>query len=425
MPPASTAHLNSARPNREHRRNQGQTHRENTQARPGNEADMIKPNPPLASAVCQDERGGRHCRQQRDDRPHVKIPVFRQPIEHDRQMRIGRRYYKGWLYRGWTSVIIRLCTLAMANIEPASPLSASPAQRPLLGILLRLAAMAVLGVMFSLVKLAGQHGVHVTESLFYRQLAGLPVAIIWLWWTGALASIRTARPMQHAVRMLLGVSAMALNFSAMLLLPMAEATTLGFAAQIFATMLAAFLLREPTGRYRWGAVALGFVGVVIALQPGGQPLPLTGAMVALGGALMTGCVIIQLRRMAQTEPAGAIVFWFSLTSLVPLGVAVAIFGKNHDLTSWSIIAGLSLAGAIAQILLTASLRHASVAAIMTMDYSALLWSAMIGFAVFGDLPGHSVWLGAPLIVGAGLIIAWREQFLARRRAMEAAEYPAG
>lgn len=311
-----------------------------------------------------------------------------------------------------------------ANI-PIGEASGRTTQRPLLGIVLRLAAMAILGVMFALVKLAGEHGVHVTESLFYRQLAGLPVAVAWLWWTGALASIRTTKPMQHGLRMILGVSAMALNFSAMLLLPMAEATTFGFAAQIFATILAALLLREPTGRYRWGAVALGFVGVLIALQPGGGVIPLRGALVALGGALMTACVIIQLRRMAQTEPAGAIVFWFSLTSLLPLGIAVALFGKSHDAETWAILAGLSLSGAVAQILLTASLRHTSVAAIMTMDYSALLWSTLMGFAVFGDIPGHSVWLGAPLIVGAGLIIAWREQYLARRRIMEAAEYPFG
>jgi drug/metabolite transporter (DMT)-like permease len=314
---------------------------------------------------------------------------------------------------------------AMRPDEPKNTTFASSSQHPLLGIALRLAAMAVLGIMFALVKLAGAHGVHVAESLFYRQLAGLPVAVAWLWWTGALASIRTSRPMEHGLRMILGVSAMTLNFSAMLLLPMAEATTFGFAAQIFATILAALLLREPTGRYRWGAVALGFIGVMVALQPSGQTIAFTGALVALGGALMTACVIIQIRRMAQSEPAGAIVFWFSLTSLVPLGAAVLLFGKNHDLASWTIIAGLSLSGAIAQILLTASLRHASVAAIMTMDYSALLWSALMGYAVFGDIPGHSVWLGAPLIIGAGMIIAWREQRLARRRAMIAAEYPVG
>lgn len=309
------------------------------------------------------------------------------------------------------------------SAQPLPFVRSSP--RPLLGILLRLAAMAVLGVMFSLVKLAGEHGIHVTESLFYRQLAGLPVAIAWLWWTGGLASIRTARPMQHGLRMVLGVSAMALNFSAMLLLPMAEATTFGFAAQIFATILAALLLREPTGRYRWGAVILGFAGVMVALQPGGEAIPIQGAIIALGGALMTACVIVQLRRMAQTEPAGTIVFWFSLTSLVPLGVAVMVFGRSHDLTSWVILVGLSLSGAIAQILLTASLRHASVAAIMTMDYSALLWSTLMGYAVFGDVPGQSVLLGAPLIIGAGMIIAWREQHLARRRVIEVAEYPVG
>ena len=107
---------------------------------------------------------------------------------------------------------------AMTAETTITKTSAQTGRRPLLGIMLRLAAMAVLGVMFALVKLAGQHGVHVAESLFYRQLAGLPVAIAWLWWTGALSSIRTARPLQHGLRMILGVSAMTLNFSAMLLL---------------------------------------------------------------------------------------------------------------------------------------------------------------------------------------------------------------
>jgi drug/metabolite transporter (DMT)-like permease len=295
-----------------------------------------------------------------------------------------------------------------------------PVSRPMLGIALRLAAMATIGIMFMLVKLAGNHGVHVGESLFWRQLAGLPVAIAWLWWNNDLASIKTARPGAHALRMVLGIGAMALNFSAMVLLPMADATTFGFATQIFATILAALLLAEPTGRYRWGAVILGFIGILVALRPGQGSVNGTGAMVALAGALLTACVVIQLRRLTRTESPGAIVFWFSLTSIVPLGLAQFFVGRSHDFESWLIIGGLSLAGAIGQILLTASLRYASVATIMTIDYSALLWSALLGFLVFSDMPGSSVLQGAPLIIAAGLIIAWREQYLARQRAISVA-----
>ena len=309
--------------------------------------------------------------------------------------------------------------------HPPLPNTGAPDARPLLGIVLRLATVLVIGTMFLLVKLAANRGVHVGESLFWRQLAGLPVAILWLWWKDDLRSIRTGRPGGHALRMVLGIGAMGLNFTSMVLLPMADATTLGFATQIFATILAALLLAEPTGRYRWGAVALGFAGILIALRPGQDSVSTTGAAVALTGALLTGFTVIQVRRLTRTETPGAIVFWFSLTSIVPLGLTLMLVGKSHDAETWTIIAGLSLAGAIGQILLTASLRYASVATIMTIDYSSLLWTALLGWLVFSDLPSVSVLQGAPLIIGAGLIIAWREHYLARQRAVTVAEYPAG
>lgn len=290
----------------------------------------------------------------------------------------------------------------------------------MLGILLRLGAVLVIGIMFLLVKLAGNHGVHVAESLFWRQLAGLPVAIAWLWFSNDLATIRTKRVGDHALRMLLGIAAMGMNFTSMILLPMADATTFGFATQIFATILAAVFLAEPTGKYRWGAVILGFVGILIALRPGQNLSNQSGVLVALVGALMTSCTVIQLRRLTRTESPGAIVFWFSLTSIVPLGIAQLFLARSHDGETWAIIAGLSLAGAVGQILLTASLRYASVATIMTIDYSSLLWSTLLGYIVFADVPSQSALQGAPLIIGAGLIIAWREQYLARKRVLSGA-----
>ncbi len=301
-------------------------------------------------------------------------------------------------------------------VEQSIPAAAiAPQARPMLGILLRIGAVLVIGVMFLLVKMAGNRGVHVTESLFWRQLAGLPVAVVWLWLSNDLRSIRTSRVGGHALRMVLGIGAMGLNFTSMILLPMADATTFGFATQIFATILAALFLAEPTGKYRWGAVIMGFVGILIALRPGQSEINETGIIVALLGALLTGCTVIQLRRLTRTETPGAIVFWFSLTSILPLGIAQLFMATSHDAETWAIIAGLSFAGAVGQILLTASLRYASVATIMTIDYGSLIWSALLGYAVFSDVPSASVLQGAPLIIIAGLVIAWREQYLARKR----------
>jgi len=284
----------------------------------------------------------------------------------------------------------------------------------LLGLALRLGSMIALAIMFAFVKLAAEQGVHVVESLFWRQLAGLPVVVGWLWWMGKLAELKVQRPGGHALRMVLGIGGMGLNYLAMTMLPMAEASTISFAVPIFATVLAAILLGEPTGKYRWGAIMLGFVGVLLAIQPGIGSINSAGATVAIMGAIMTAGVTIQIRRMALTEPTGAIVFWFSLSSMLPLGIAMLFFAESHGNLAITYIAGLSLAGAIAQILLTSALRHAPVAAALTMDYSALIWSILLGIFIFGDIPGLSVFLGAPIIIAAGLIILWREHYLAQQ-----------
>lgn len=303
--------------------------------------------------------------------------------------------------------------------QSVAPAQQRSAPRPMLGIALRLAAVAALGLMFAMVKLAEQHGVHIIETLFWRQFAGLPAVIIWLWSIGKMHEIRTANPLGHALRGILGLTSMSLNFTAMTLLPMAEATTIGFASPVFATMLAALLLAEPTGRYRWGAIILGFVGVVLAMSPSATATSGLGPWVALAGALMTGCVFIQIRRLSKSETAAAIVFWFSFSTLIPLSVGMFFVAHNHNAIDWTIIGALSISGAVAQLLLTAAMRHASVAAIATMDYTGLIWSVLFGYFIFDAVPGAGTWFGAPVIIIAGLVIVLRERHLARQRALMA------
>ena len=164
-----------------------------------------------------------------------------------------------------------------------------------------------------------------------------------------------------------------------------------------------------------GLLILGFAGILLVVQPGHNGILLIGGTVAIAGAIVTAGVTIQLRRLTRTEPTGAIVFWFSLSSLIPLGIAMLFVGQSHDGVAIAYIAGLSLAGAVAQILLTASLRHAPVAAALTMDYTAILWSTLLGFFIFGDIPGLSVFIGTPIIIVAGIIILWREHYVSRQR----------
>ena len=284
-------------------------------------------------------------------------------------------------------------------------------QHVVFGMGLRLASAVALAAMFAGVKWAGQHGVSVGESLFYRQIGTALCAVGWVAIGPGFASLKTKRVGAHVARMAIGVIAMGLNFLSFILLPLAEATSIGFSVPIFATMLAAVLLGERTGWWRCSAVLAGFVGVLVIVQPGSGHIGTYGGSVAGAAALCTAGATIAIRRLGATEPAAATVFWFGLSSLVPLAIVMLFVAKPHDAQTFVVIAALSLAGGVAQLLLTGSLRLAPVALVMPMDYSSLLWASLLGWLIFGQLPSHWTWLGAPIVIAAGMVILWREQRL--------------
>jgi drug/metabolite transporter (DMT)-like permease len=279
------------------------------------------------------------------------------------------------------------------------------------GMGLRLVSALSLALMFAGVKWAGQRGAGVVETLFYRQIGSVVCAAAFVAIGPGFGSLRTKRFKAHAMRMAIGVVAMLLNFAMVMLLPLAEATSIGFSVPIFATLLAALVLGEPTGKWRWGAVIVGFIGVVVIVQPGSGHISAYGGAVAIGAAVSTACATIAIRHLGATEAVATTVFWFGATSLIPLGLAMPFVAHAHDATTFAAIAGLSLAGGIAQLALTGALRLAPVSLVMPMDYSALLWATILGLVLFNQQPSHWTWLGAPIVIGAGLVILWREHRL--------------
>jgi drug/metabolite transporter (DMT)-like permease len=201
---------------------------------------------------------------------------------------------------------------------------------------------------------------------------------------------------------------MLLNFGAVILLPLAEATTINFTVPIWAV-----LLHEKVGWWRWSAVAIGFVGIVTIAQPGAGHFPLYGALVGLGGAFMIALISIQIADLNKTDKPLTIVFYFALFSTLITAPALPFVISAHDTTGWLLLLGIGLAGALGQLLLTAALRFGTVASVIVMDYSGLFWATLYGFLLFGMLPPTSTWAGAPLIVAAGMVIAWREHRLFR------------
>lgn len=284
-------------------------------------------------------------------------------------------------------------------------------QRPMLALAIRLLAAFLLSVMLMLVKVVGSRGVSLVETMFWRQ--GIPTLLLggWLLARGQSRLFRTARIRSHLVRAIYGTTGMFLTLGVVLLLPLAEATVLGFLSPVFAVILAALLLRENVGRVRWTAVALGFAGVLIIAGPDRAHLPLLGLAIGVGAAFMVALVSIQVRDLGRTEHPLTTVFWFSAFSTVALAIPAWMMGTRHDPVTWALLGGIGLSGLLGQVALTAALRLGSVSSVIVMDYSQFAWATLWGLLVFGQLPPAATWIGGPVIIAAGLVIVWREHRL--------------
>ena len=270
--------------------------------------------------------------------------------------------------------------------------------------------------MFLLVKLAAESGVHVLEIAFWRQaVAPLPL-LAWLWSTGSLGQLRTRRFSRHFARAMIGNSNMIILFFAATLLPLAESITLGFTTPLFAVIIAAMVLGERIGPWRWAAVLAGFAGILVITQPGTEVIHPLGTSLALFAAVLVAMINFQIRDLGRTESSVNIVFYFGLLGTAMTGMAMPFVMTSHSAHEWLLLLTMGAMGTIAQLLMTTSLRMAGVASVIIMDYSSLIWATLLGWLAWNQLPSASTWLGAPLIIGAGLLIAWREHRLSLARA---------
>jgi drug/metabolite transporter (DMT)-like permease len=255
-------------------------------------------------------------------------------------------------------------------------------QRPILALGLRICAAVMFATLLMLVKYAGESGVALPEIMFWRQAVTIPVLLGWLLLTGGLHRLRTQRLGSHARRAGIGMTNMVFNFGATILLPLAEATVLGFTTPLFAVILAALVLREQIGPYRWLAVGLGFAGVLIIAQPGGAPISTLGTTLGLLAAFFIAVINYQIRDLGRTEDPISIAFYFAAFGAPLAALALPFFATPHSGEQWLVLMGIGLTGTLAQVLLAASLRFGAVASVIVMDYTSLIWATLYGWLIW-------------------------------------------
>jgi drug/metabolite transporter (DMT)-like permease len=310
-----------------------------------------------------------------------------------------------------------------AAVTPAAHLSDPAHQHAGLGIAYRVSAMACMAVLAAIVKWTGQHGMPVFEIIFFRNAFAFVPLSLWIWRTTGPSVLKTSRPLGHLVRSGIGLIGMTCGFSAYQHLALTEATALNFAAPLFMTALSALVLREPVGWHRWGAVLVGFLGVLIMVRPGlgvsgpGHFNPL-GVSLALGSALSTAGAMVAVRQIAATEKGPTIVFYFTAAGTL-LGLAGCLV---HWVTPDPLMLGLlilgGLIGGVGQLFLTEAMRVAPIGVVAPFDYTQLVWATGLGFLVWGELPHAATLAGALIVAGSGVYIIHRE--IVRRRTVASA-----
>ncbi len=280
------------------------------------------------------------------------------------------------------------------------------------GIVLMLAGM----LMFSLNDAMGKMLVStysIGQVLLIRSVAALLILAPFLYRQGRAHVMAIQRPWLQLLRVFLSTFEVFCFYFAVSIYPLADVMTFWLACPIYVAALAPFLLKEHVGWRRWTAIIVGFVGVVIALQPAGRDLgPAT--IVSIIGPLAFAAFIVSGRSLRNT-PDTTLVFWQIIAALVA-GLVLSPFDwVTPTFRDTLLLALLGVVAMAAHMLVNRALKLADASTLAPLQYTLLFWAVIFGYIFFNDVPNLAVYIGAALIVAAGIFIVLRERALNRSR----------
>ncbi len=225
------------------------------------------------------------------------------------------------------------------------------------------------------------------------------------------ALIRTRHPFLQLLRGLLLPMMTALNFWALQYLQLAETGSIQFLAPILVALIGHHLLGERLDRGRWLAIIVGFLGVLIILQPGSRGFH-PAMLVSLFQTSLYATFIILTRLLAADDRPEASNFLSALIAVIVLAPFALAEWRAPDTTlQWLVVAVTGLAGGLGHYLLAMAPRYAPASTISPFIYSQILYMVLLGYLVFGDLPRSAVVLGGTVVIGSGLYLVFRERAL--------------
>lgn len=240
-----------------------------------------------------------------------------------------------------------------------------------------------------------------TQILLLRQLGVILILVPVILQSGGDV-LRAQRPGLNLFRGLLSASAMLVGFTAVVHLPLSESTTLNFTKVFFVVLLGGLLLRERVTAARWGAMALGFVGVAVVLAPDARSMVDPMSLLAVLAAFLTAGTMLVVRKLAQVERTSTMMIWQSVIVLAVVAVPGISGWLTPSVEQWALIVALCLLMGASQWTMILAHRTAEASALSPLEYTRLIYAAALGFWLFGDIPEGETILGAILIIAAAL-----------------------
>lgn len=300
--------------------------------------------------------------------------------------------------------------------RPSIATAVSGASANLQGMLMMLVATAILSCMHGLVRYVSAE-LHPFEIAFFRNLFGLLVLVPFMVRAGR-AGLISRRPGLQLLRGAVVMVAMLSWFYGLSVVPIAQATALSFTSAIFGSLGAVAFLGERMRRRRWTAVAIGVLGVVVVLRPGLAAFDAGSLIVLLAAVSWAGSVVL-VKILVRTDSSVSIVTWITVILTVlslPPAIPVWAWPTPAHLLWLCLIGALGTAGHLA---MTRSFRLAEATAVLPIDFTRLIWTSLIGYLAFAEVPDLWVWVGGAVIFASTTYIAYREH---RARPVAASTY---
>jgi drug/metabolite transporter (DMT)-like permease len=268
-----------------------------------------------------------------------------------------------------------------------------------------LGSAAAFAITAALVKAAGESGISSFQTILVRAVIGL-IVIVPLLWRRRIVPWRTSHMRLHMVRAVAGGSAIIIGFYAFTVIPLADATAIGFTTPLFVTVLAVIFLGEQVGWRRWAATVVGFIGVIVIVQPGDAEFdPI--ALIVLVQALCIAFSVVVVKRFPARESQLSMMFFTFISS----GLFSSWFAVERwvmpDAHQTLLLLGVAAAGILAQALVLRAYRLGEASFIAPLSYVRLIFAGILGAVWFAEFPDMWVWIGAGIIVAAALYTARR------------------